>query len=178
MKNAETLKNLLAVQRNITIITHPRPDGDAMGSSLGLAMYLKLKGHVVTVIYPTEFPDFFKWMSGSRQALIYTHKKDQAVTAMKEADVIFCLDFNTLSRVAPLNKTLEKCTARMVLIDHHLQPELNPNFTWTTRSTSTTIIHKLPSTQNGTCYRMSECVLLLQNVFSRFISLAVSKPCM
>jgi len=123
MKNAETLKELLSETRKIVIVTHPRPDGDAMGSSLGLASYLNKKGHDVTVVYPTEYPDFFKWMTGSRQALIYTHKKDQSITAMKEAEVIFCLDFNTLSRVAPLTKTLEKCTGRMVLIDHHLQPD-------------------------------------------------------
>jgi len=123
MKNAETLKNLLSTPKRIAIVTHPRPDGDAMGSSLALSSYLKSKGHNVTVLYPTEFPDFFKWMIGSRDALIYNHHKDQSIKAMKEAEIIFCLDFNMLSRVAPLTKTLEKCTAQMVLIDHHLQPD-------------------------------------------------------
>jgi phosphoesterase RecJ-like protein len=123
MKHIGKIRELLGVPRRIVIVTHPRPDGDAMGSSLGLHNYLSKKGHHSTVILPTEFPDYFKWMKNSRDALIYTRKKEQCKAAMAGAEIVFCLDFNSLPRIAPVDKLFDGITAPVVLIDHHLGPD-------------------------------------------------------
>lgn len=94
-----------------------------MGSSLGLNVYLADKGHQTTVILPTDYPDFLTWMRGSRKALIYQRAKDACLEAIRSAELIFCLDFNTLSRVAPIDTALIASKARMVLVDHHLEPD-------------------------------------------------------
>lgn len=123
MKNLNELKELLSSPSKVVIVTHPRPDGDAMGSSLGLAGYLKKAGHEVTVVLPTEFPEYFNWMRGSRKALIYKTDREACDAAIAEASVIFCLDFNLLNRVAPVDKPIENSSAKIVLIDHHLEPD-------------------------------------------------------
>ena len=123
MENIDALKKILSTPKRIAIITHPRPDGDAMGSSLALHNYLLKQGHASTVVLPTEFPDYFKWMKYSREALIYPHKKDQCVTAIKGAELIFVLDFNSLPRVAPVDRHFSDILAPIVLIDHHLEPD-------------------------------------------------------
>ncbi|MEZ5004637.1 MAG: bifunctional oligoribonuclease/PAP phosphatase NrnA [Chitinophagales bacterium] len=125
MKNFDQLKNLLSSPKKIVIVTHPRPDGDAMGSSLGLYNYLRSKGHFPTVILPTEYPDYFRWMRGTRKAILYNRRKEDADAEINQADLVFCLDFNALKRVDPIHNVLEKLDVPFVLIDHHLEPELD-----------------------------------------------------
>ncbi len=106
------------------ITTHHKPDADALGSSLGLAGYLKKKGHLVQVITPSDYPSFLNWMSGNEEVLVYNSKTDaQAQAIIQEADVIFCLDFNHLGRINELGHYIQQATATKVLIDHHLQPD-------------------------------------------------------
>lgn len=123
MDNIESLKNLLDSPKKIVIISHPRPDGDAMGSSLGLYNYFKSRKHEVSVIYPNEYPDYFKWMRGCRNTTLYNRNKEKADTLIKDAELIFLLDFNTLSRIAPMDEVLKTVTVPFVLIDHHLEPD-------------------------------------------------------
>lgn len=123
MNNIADLQEFLSTPRKIVIVTHPRPDGDAMGSSLALHNYLLKAGHRSTVVLPTEFPDYFKWMRNSRDALIYTFKKDQCTKAAAEAEIVFCLDFNSLPRLAPADKIFSGLNVPFVLIDHHLEPD-------------------------------------------------------
>lgn len=132
MQNLEVLKEFLSQRRNIVIITHPRPDGDAMGSSLALYNYLKLNGHYVDVILPTEYPDYFRWMRGARKAFLYNRQKAKSDEVIKAAEIVFCLDFNTLSRVDPIDVVLKTLEVPFVLIDHHLQPD---NFDYVLHST-------------------------------------------
>ena len=116
------LSGLLAKKKNIVITTHTNPDGDAIGSSLGLYNFLLLKKHKVTVITPNEYPQFLKWMQGSDKVLPYdtnTKKCDKIIAA---ADIIFCLDYNSLSRIDDLQNPVKEAKAFKVLIDHHLQP--------------------------------------------------------
>src|ERR1700761_2080140 len=94
-----SLTNLLAEPKKIVITTHHKPDGDAIGSSLGLYNYLIQQGHHVKVITPTDYPQFFFWMPGNGEVLIYTENIDLANAYINEATLIFCLDFNTLSRI-------------------------------------------------------------------------------
>ena len=116
-------KELLSSPKNIVITTHRNPDGDAMGSSLGLYHFLLLKNHIVNVVTPTAYPAFLHWMPGDDQVIDHTAEKARAEELITNADVIFCLDFNALSRTYGLNTIIEKSKAVKILIDHHPQPE-------------------------------------------------------
>ncbi|KMQ59246.1 exopolyphosphatase [Chryseobacterium angstadtii] len=117
------IKTLLTPENNIVILTHYNPDGDAIGSSLGLKHYLKAKGISAEVIVPNDFPKFLKWMPESKKVIIGEYKRKYASDLINGADVIFCLDFNSPSRIGILGDWLTKATAKKILIDHHQQPE-------------------------------------------------------
>lgn len=139
MHDIKAFKEFLSKQRRVVIVTHFKPDADALGSSLGLAGYLKKKGHQVTVITPSDYPDFLAWMPGNREVLVF-HKERPATAAaiVKSAEIIFCLDFSSLKRINELGEMVEKTTAKKVLIDHHLDPENFADFVqWDTTAAST-----------------------------------------
>src|ERR1700749_4920290 len=123
MLELPALTKLLAQPRKIVITTHHKPDGDAMGSSLGLYNYLIQQGHHVTVITPTDYPDFLAWLPGNGDVIIYTEHPEQSAELIAAAEVIFCLDFNALSRINEMGELIAKTTAVKVMIDHHLEPE-------------------------------------------------------
>ncbi|MPS66434.1 bifunctional oligoribonuclease/PAP phosphatase NrnA [Chryseobacterium sp.] len=117
------IKSLLIPQNKIVIITHYNPDGDAIGSSLGLKHYLQAKGLHAEVVVPNDFPKFLKWMPEAKKNIIAEYKRKLAFDIINEADVIFCLDFNSPSRIGILGEWLVKSKAKKILIDHHQQPE-------------------------------------------------------
>jgi phosphoesterase RecJ-like protein len=123
MLELAALKELLLQPRKIVITTHHKPDGDAMGSSLGLYNYLIQQGHHVKVITPTDYPDFLAWLPGNGEVMIYTEHTDEAAAFVAAAELIFCLDFNTLSRINELGELVRESTAVKIMIDHHLDPE-------------------------------------------------------
>ncbi|HEY4194212.1 MAG TPA: DHH family phosphoesterase, partial [Mucilaginibacter sp.] len=123
MLELSALIKLLAQPRKIVITTHHKPDGDAMGSSLGLYNYLIQQGHHTKVITPTDYPDFLAWMPGNGEVMIYTDHKEEAATLVTDAELIFCLDFNALSRINELGELVRASTAVKIMIDHHLDPE-------------------------------------------------------
>lgn len=105
------------------IVTHVSPDGDALGSSLGLYHFLVEYGKEdVVVIVPNTFPSFLQWMPGAKDILIYSENKEEAEKLLKEAEVIFCLDFNEPKRVDKMEESLRSAKAIKILIDHHLKP--------------------------------------------------------
>jgi phosphoesterase RecJ-like protein len=106
----------------IVIVSHVSPDGDAIGSSLGLYHFLDALGKRVNVIMPNSFPAFFKWMPGANDIIIYNKYKDFADKLIQEADVICCLDFNVLSRIDEMEEAVKNSPARKLLVDHHLNP--------------------------------------------------------
>lgn len=122
-KSIIELKDLLAQPRKIVITTHYKPDGDAMGSSLALYHFLKNAGHEVSVVAPSDFPDFLDWMPGSELVVNFEHAGGKAKQLALEADLVFCLDFNTASRVEKFSEAIVTSNAKKVLIDHHLDPE-------------------------------------------------------
>ena len=122
------LKKILSKPKRIVITTHKNPDGDAMGSSLGLYHYLIQKGHAVTVVTPTPYPKFLYWLPGNNTVLVYPENKTKARRLAKEADIIFCLDFNTLERLDEFMPVIKNTSAIKVLIDHHLEPDTFPNY--------------------------------------------------
>lgn len=121
--NIEVLRDGLSRPRKIVVTTHQKPDGDAMGSSLAMYHYLISKGHQVTVVTPTDYPEFLKWMPGNDKVVIYEQKKMPAEKAVQEADIIFCLDFNALHRIQPIDGLVGDALSYKILIDHHLEPE-------------------------------------------------------
>ena len=107
----------------IVIVAHVAPDGDAIGSSLGLWHFLNSQEKTVNVIVPNAFPDFLKWMPGSKDVLLYDRYKEFADNLIAEADVICCLDFNALHRIDAMAPAIAESKARKILVDHHLHPE-------------------------------------------------------
>ncbi len=102
---------------------HQKPDGDAMGSSLGLYHFLIQFGHAVTVISPTNWADFLNWMPGVKAVLDYERQMAASDKLIEEAEWIFCLDFNTLVRTKKMEEKLANATAQRILIDHHQEPQ-------------------------------------------------------
>jgi phosphoesterase RecJ-like protein len=123
MLELAALTKLLAQPRKIVITTHHKPDGDAMGSSLGLYNYLIQQGHHAKVITPTDYPDFLAWLPGNAEVMIYTDHTEEAAALVADAELIFCLDFNTLSRINELGELVRSSSAVKIMIDHHLEPE-------------------------------------------------------
>jgi phosphoesterase RecJ-like protein len=110
--------------QTILITTHQNPDADAMGSSLGLAAYLRKKGHRVTVVTPTDYPQNLNWLPGNDEVIAFEEKVRVTVNQLfDEADLIFCLDFSSLERIRELAPMVRQSSARKVMIDHHLEPE-------------------------------------------------------
>lgn len=118
------LKTFLNTPKNIVIIGHKGPDGDAVGSTLALSMYLKKRKHNTSVLIPNDFPDFLKWMPQSDSMLIYEKVPATSKSIIEKADLIFTLDFNSLSRVGEdLQVVLEQSGKTFAMIDHHQLPE-------------------------------------------------------
>ena len=123
MQPIENIYPLLDQPRKVVITTHQKPDADAMGSSLALFHFLKQFGHQVTVISPTNWAAFLNWMPGSKQVLDFESPNENAKNAIDNADWIFCLDFNTLSRTKNMADRLLQSKAERILIDHHREPQ-------------------------------------------------------
>jgi len=111
------------------ITAHQKPDGDAMGSTLGLYHFLKQLGHEVTVISPTNWAPFLDWMPGVDQVIDFEANKKEASQIVADADYVFCLDFNILHRTKHLEPVIRDSKALKILIDHHQQPD-NPSFAY------------------------------------------------
>ncbi|MDC0177216.1 bifunctional oligoribonuclease/PAP phosphatase NrnA [Polaribacter sp.] len=124
LKGFEALKGYLEKPRNIVIIGHRNPDGDAMGSTLALKHYLDKKGHKATVVVPNEYPDFLHWLPGSDTTYRFDWQNTQSQKVIKSSDIIFLLDFNALHRVgSDMQRALEQYPNDFVMIDHHQQPD-------------------------------------------------------
>ena len=124
LKGFEELKRFLEKPKNIVIVGHRNPDGDAMGSTLALKHYLGKKGHDCTVVVPNDYPDFLHWLPGSETTFRFDWQNSQSQRAINNSDIIFLLDFNALHRVgSDLQKTLEKYPNDFAMIDHHQQPD-------------------------------------------------------
>lgn len=123
IQDIQSIQSLLATPKKIAIIPHRSPDGDAMGSTLGLYHFLIKYNHQPVVIAPNEFPDFLSWLPGSETVQIFEKDKVNCTKILEEAEIIFTLDFNALHRVGEMEKVLETLTVPFVMIDHHQKPD-------------------------------------------------------
>ena len=122
--NISKLKTYIEKGDKFVIVSHEMPDGDAIGSSLGLLHYLmSFDKKSIRVVVPNNFPDFLKWMPGAKDIVIYEQYPDFATQLISEADVLFCLDFNTAKRVGKMASVVVASDARKVMIDHHPEPD-------------------------------------------------------
>lgn len=122
-EDIKAVKELLATPQQIVIIPHKNPDGDAIGSTLGLWHYLKLKGIAATIVAPNDYPKFLKWMPGNEHILNFEQHNTQAKEKLANASLIFTLDFNHLGRTGQMGTILEASSAKFVMIDHHQAPD-------------------------------------------------------
>lgn len=121
-----TLKENIDNSNRIVICCHKSPDGDALGSSLAWAEYLRTQGKEPDIIVPDAYPDFLQWLPGTERIIRYDkHAADKADEMLQKADLIFCLDFNGTNRVDEMKYALEQSPAHKVMIDHHLDPSMD-----------------------------------------------------
>lgn len=124
MENQTELKEKLQSFKRAVILSHRSPDGDSIGSSLGLWHYLNPLIDTVTVISPDPAPQFIEWMDGFDQVLNYEQHTEESTKLIKEADLICCLDFNTPSRMGDMVEAFHQNNDAFILnIDHHQNPE-------------------------------------------------------
>lgn len=118
------LDQLISDANTVLVVCHKSPDGDAIGSSLGWAEFMRMRGKDVTVIVPDQYPDFFMWLPNTDKIVRYDKHQEKCDMLFKIADLVFCLDFNTPSRVGEMEPVLVNSSAKKVHIDHHLKPDL------------------------------------------------------
>ena len=117
------IKHLLSKPKQIVIIPHKYPDGDALGSTLALYHYLNLSNHNVIVISPNDYPVFLKWLPGENKIINHEIETVRANDLITSADIVFTLDFNALHRAGDIGPIIRKANGLKILIDHHQQPD-------------------------------------------------------
>jgi phosphoesterase RecJ-like protein len=138
IQDIQAIQLLLATPKKIAIIPHRGPDGDAMGSTLGLYHFLLKNNHQPTVIAPNDFPDFLAWLPGSETVKIFEKDTENCTKILEEAELIFTLDFNAFHRTGEMEHTLAKLTAPFIMIDHHQKPDDYAAYTYSDTSFGST----------------------------------------
>lgn len=124
--NFSCLSDIIKGYKKIVIVSHANPDGDALGSSLALYLFLKKLGADSKVIVPNDYPTFLAWMPFISDVIVYDKNKMLAYETLKDAELFCYLDFNTESRTGVMHNDLcHFATTPKVLIDHHLEPDLS-----------------------------------------------------
>jgi phosphoesterase RecJ-like protein len=129
-QDIQAIQELLSTPKKIAIIPHRGPDGDAMGSTLGLYHFLLKNNHQPTVISPNEMPHFLEWLPGANTVKIYEKDKAICTQILEEAEVVFTLDFNALHRTGEMETVLSTLTAPFIMIDHHQFPHDYATYTY------------------------------------------------
>lgn len=118
----DAVRNVIEKCRSFVVLAHKNPDGDAVGSSMALCLYLRSLGKNARVVLPNRFPEFLSWLPLAGETLFYDAPGSSAADAIENADAFFCLDFNSLSRLGDACSAVAASPATRVLIDHHLSP--------------------------------------------------------
>lgn len=138
MKDTKALKDFLQTPRKVVITTHANPDADALGSSLGLHHFLMQKGHSVHTIVPNSYPDFLYWMPGNEEVINYETSREESDELLNDCDLLCCLDFSGFSRIKLMQEVASSIDAKVALVDHHLNPEISPDFNfWNDKAAAT-----------------------------------------
>lgn len=137
-KDIQAITELLATPKKIAIIPHRSPDGDAMGSTLGLYHFLLKLNQQPVVIAPNDFPEFLAWLPASETVLVYETDRVNCTKVLNDAELVFTLDFNALHRTGEMEQVLNKLTVPMIMIDHHQLPDTYAAFTYSDTSFGST----------------------------------------
>ena len=124
-RECSQLRSLIDTAETIVLCCHVNADGDALGSMLGWAEVLRGMGKDPLIVAPDQYPDYLKWLPNTEKIVRYDKRKDYVDMVLKIADLVFCLDFNTLSRTDAMAAALAGSPAKKVLIDHHLEPDVD-----------------------------------------------------
>jgi phosphoesterase RecJ-like protein len=125
LKNYNDAFSMIQKAENIVITSHKSPDGDSLGSSLGLLNFIKNFNASVTVCHPDQAPDFFNWLEDIHEIKLYQNNKHDVEQLVKNADLIFCLDYNSFDRLGnDFGAIVQNSVAEKILIDHHQAPEI------------------------------------------------------
>ena len=125
----EQLRTLVSHAETIICVCHRSPDGDAIGAVLGWSECLRMMGKEPQMIVPDQYPDFLQWLPNTEKIIRYDKHKEGCDWTLRHADLIFCLDFNTTSRTGEMDAVLASSPAKKVLIDHHLNPDVDTALT-------------------------------------------------
>ncbi len=123
MQSIDKIAPLMVTPQKVVITTHQNPDADALGSSLALAIYFQKLNHQVTVISSTPYPTYLAWMAQSQNIVIFEHDPAKTIETLKNSTMLWCLDFNVITRTKTLSKLLANYQGTKVLIDHHIGPD-------------------------------------------------------
>ena len=145
------LKKVLGPPFNVVLLTHINPDGDAIGSVLGLYWFLMKKGCNVSMATPNHFPHFLRWMEGADRIMDFTREPDNVNAALKNADLVFYLDFNETTRLGGIKDSLKEIEALTIMVDHHPNPAnfANHIISDTGASSSAELIYQLICNLDG-----------------------------
>ena len=124
--------------KRIVIIPHVNPDGDAIGSALGLNDVFNNAGFESDVIVPNDFPVYLNWLGTAGAPLIYEQSSEQCNKLIDNTDALFFLDFNDVKRLGKLEEYLRSNTKKVVLIDHHPDPQIKADFMFSDTNVSST----------------------------------------
>ncbi|PID94958.1 MAG: DHH family phosphoesterase [Bacteroidetes bacterium] len=123
MQDVERFRELLSQVEKVVLITHLNPDGDALGSTTAMGLFLAQMGKDVQMIIPNAFPGFLSFLSEANRMINAEKEGEKAVKVLNESDLVICLDFNTLKRVGRFEEPLRNAAQRKVLVDHHPEPD-------------------------------------------------------
>ena len=129
LEQVAVARQLISEANRIVILTHMSPDGDAMGSSLAMRLFLEAQGKCVNVIVPNAFPDFLAWLPKANEDIIYEKHREEADALLEQAELVICTDFNDPKRIGSLGEKMLSLSCKKMMIDHHLFPADFPNLT-------------------------------------------------
>lgn len=153
-EDIKSIKTLLSTPKKIVIVPHKNPDGDAIGSTLGLYHFLLKSNHDVHLIVPNDYPTFLKWIPGENSILKHDTDTENCDKLINNADIMFTLDFNAFHRTGNMETVLSQSTALKIMIDHHQEPDNYATYTFSDVTMSSTcemvyhFINKLGDTQS------------------------------
>ena len=162
-KAVAAVRELLAGGKRFVVLAHKNPDGDAVGSSLALCHYIAGLGKDVVVVLPNEFPEFLAWLPGADKVLFHSKDAQRAAMAIEQADVLFCLDFNSISRLGDAAALVQQSMATRVLVDHHPAPasEFGVEISHPEACSTSELVYRLIASLSGdevVTYDMAQCV--------------------
>ena len=153
-------KRMFEACRNVVVVTHVSPDGDAIGSSLALYEYLKKKGKMVSVVVPNYFPDFLKWMKDADRIVQFDFHRAWAKSLLSYADLVVALDLNEAHRLDELAVPVTASKAKKIMIDHHLRPQKDMcdlNISYPSASSTCELVFRLIDSIGGTSQITKAC---------------------